>query len=298
MDDASRKMLEDYIKAFQSLNDFYKKSSQAFQAMLELSPEMKRRYELMVQQEKFAEQVDEVIDGKRSQYNALKVCDTPPILLETGMSQLPMLFTQKHLADCIHPKKDGADSYHEISIEQIKNMPVLIAEPVMIYDSLSRNDSVVVVTSETDKEHLPVIISIRPDGQGTYEMQRVASNFITSIYGRTNFEAHLQRVISQDKLLFCSKQKSRELFRVSGVQFPGCLDGIGFDIIIRQSRNIVNSHIPEEREETAAKTAAEQEQIHLQEVQKESSAQEAEAVRQKEQQAEKTEKEQQRNLKR
>jgi len=53
----------------------------------------------------------------------------------------------------------------------------------MVFDSLSRNDSIVVVTSEFDPDKNPVVISIHPDGQGKYELKEVDSNFVTSMYG-------------------------------------------------------------------------------------------------------------------
>lgn len=281
MDDASRKMLEDYIKAFQSLNDFFKESSQAFQAMLEQEPDLKRRYELMVQQEKFAEQVDMSLADRIPFYSALWVCDTPDILIRTGCRPLPMLYTQVHLREAIHEKSEKNPRWHGLPVDKIKKLPLLISEPVMVMDSLTRNDSILLVTDEYDADNLPVVVSVRLNGEGRYELDNMDSNFITSVYGKDNFEGFFRRVLKQDKLLYISKVKSQAMSERWGLRLPELTDPLDFDIIIRQSRNIVNSHIPEE---TAAKTAAEQEQIHSQEVQKESSAQEAEAVQQKEQQ--------------
>lgn len=45
----------------------------------------------------FAEQIDEVIEGKYPRYDDLKVGDTPKILLDIGCEQLPILYTQGHL---------------------------------------------------------------------------------------------------------------------------------------------------------------------------------------------------------
>ena len=52
----------------------------------------------------FALEVDQALAGELSQYNALKVCDTPEILIQAGCQPLPMLYTQKHLRDAVHPK--------------------------------------------------------------------------------------------------------------------------------------------------------------------------------------------------
>lgn len=196
----------------------------------------------------FAEQVDEALQpNNQNQYSALKVCDTPKILLDVGCQQLPMLYTQKHLREAIHPKSKDNIHWHGLTTEQIKKLPELLENPVMVFDSLSRKDSLVVCVLDTDEDNLPLIVSIKPNGIGTYELEKVDSNFITSVYGRNNFEKHIEQVINQDKMLYCNKQKSQELFRVSGLQLPKCLNNLDFDIIIHRSRNIVNENIVEEK---------------------------------------------------
>lgn len=198
----------------------------------------------------FAEQVDEVLAGISNQYNALKVCDTPDILIQVGCEQLPILYTQSHLKEAIKPK-NGHTHAHGLEIEQIKRIPVLLEEPVMIMDSVSRNDSIVVVTSEVDRDNCPVIVSIHPNGRGNYEMENVDSNFITSIYGRENFGSFLERVVQTNNLLFCDKVKSQELFSCQGLQSSEAINNLDYDIIIRKSNNIVNIKVDENEEKNA-----------------------------------------------
>ena len=154
----------------------------------------------------FAEQVDDVLAGKANRYNDLKVCDTPQILLDVGCEQLPMLYTQKHLKKVVQPK-DLEKHTHGLTTEQIKKLPEWLADPVMIYDSLSRQDSLVVVTSEIDIDNDPIIVSVRPSGNGNYNLRRVNSNFITSVYGRENFDRHLELELQADNILYINKQK-------------------------------------------------------------------------------------------
>lgn len=130
----------------------------------------------------------------------------PQILLDIGCQQLPMLYTQKHLRESIKPKNNHTHA-HGLTIEQIKELPKLISEPVMVFDSLSRNDSIVIVTSEIDKDNCPIIASVRANGKGKYELEQVDSNFITSVYGRENFEKHINKIIESDNMLYCNKQK-------------------------------------------------------------------------------------------
>lgn len=141
----------------------------------------------------FAEQVDDVLAGKANRYNDLKVCDTPQILLDVGCEQLPMFYTKRHLHDALKPKGNTGESihYHGLNAEQIKKMPMLLENPVIIYDSLSRNDSIIIVTSELDNEKMPIIAAIKPNGKAKYDLELVESNFVMSFHGRNNFENKL-----------------------------------------------------------------------------------------------------------
>lgn len=186
----------------------------------------------------FAEQFDEALGGVLPFYTSLKVCDTPQILLDVGCEQLPMLYTQKHLKNAILPP-DEKNHRHGLEIEQIKRLPELLSHPVMIIDSPNRKDSIIVVTSEVDKSDNPIIASIKPNGEGRYEVENVSSNFITSVYGRNNFSEYFRRIVQSDNLLFCDKQKSQAMFERWGEQYSELTNNLDFNIIIHQSRNIV-----------------------------------------------------------
>ena len=188
----------------------------------------------------FAEQVDEALSGKLPFYTSLKVCDTPQILIDVGCEQLPMLYTQKHLKNAILPP-DERNHRHGLEIEQIKRLPELLSYPVMIIDSPNRKDSIIVVTSEVDKSDNPIIASIKPNGEGRYEVENVSSNFITSVYGRNNFSEYFRRIVQSDNLLFCDKQKSQAMFERWGEQYSELTNNLDSNIIIHQSRNIVKS---------------------------------------------------------
>lgn len=195
----------------------------------------------------FAEQVDEVLAGKASRFNDLKVCDTPQILIDVGCQQLPIFYTQRHLRDALKAKGNIGESihHHGLTTEQIKNIPIELQNPVMVYDSLSRNDSIVVVTSERDKDNSPIIAVLRPNGSAKYNLEVVDSNFLLSVHGRENFSNQIIRALQNDKMLYCNKQKSQELFSVLGLQLSKGLNSLDFDTIIHQSRNIVNENIVE-----------------------------------------------------
>lgn len=179
-----------------------------------------------------------MLNGTASRYNDLKVCDTPQILLDVGCEQLPMLYTQKHLKKAIQTK-DLKEHTHGLDLKQIKALPSLIENPAMILDSTSRTDSILLVLPQVDKEKCPLVVTVKPNGNGKYNLDVIASNFITSIYGRENFSKFIERNIEMNNVLYCDKEKSQELFRVLGLQFPKGVNSLDFNIIIHQSRNIV-----------------------------------------------------------
>ena len=235
------KQYSEYSEVVRILEDDISKNSNS-----EVSPTLSEN-EPISTDKTFAEQVDDVISGKIDRFSGnLKVCNTPQILLDVGCSQLPMFYTRNHLKKAILPK-DRKKHQHGLTVEQIKKIPDELISPAIIMDSLTQNDSIIAILSDIDSENNPVIASIKPNGQGFYELEMQESNFITSIYGRENFKEFINRAINNNKILFIDKQKSQELFSVLGLEFSKGLNSLDFNTIIHQSRNIVNENIVEEK---------------------------------------------------
>lgn len=225
----------------QSLQDTGGFSETAGTAAL-LNEEIKEAETEVTSVSAFALEVDQALAGELSQYNVLKVCDTPEILIQAGCQPLPMLYTQKHLRDAVHPK--GKNSHwHGLSVEQVKQLPELMQEPVMLFDSISPHNqrNMLVALLAVDQESMPIIVSLQANGTGTYDLEKVPTNFVTSVYGRVNFAQYLERITDANALLYWNEKKSQELFRVLGLPLPQCLERFDSDIIIHQSTNIVNS---------------------------------------------------------
>ena len=193
----------------------------------------------------FSEQVDEVLNGTARRYKSdLMVCNTPEILLKAGCRQLPMMYTRKHLLDAVHNKSKKNPHFHGIAPDLIKRIPELIQSPVMVFDSISEknSDSIVMVLDAFDNDKNPLIMSVKPNGQGVYELKHIEANFITSIYGKDrNFAKYIERVTESNSMIFWDKNKSQELFRVLQLQLPQGVNNLDSNVIIHQSRNIVNT---------------------------------------------------------
>ena len=194
----------------------------------------------------FAEQINDVLNGVFPKYSNLKVCDTPQILVDIGCDRLPMLYTQRHLKDALHEKSPNNAHWHGLTLEQICNIPHLLESPAIIMDSLSPNKSadksIVICLNNVDNDNAPIIVSVKPNGQGIYEMENVSSNFITSIYGKENgFANYVERAAKSNNILFWDKEKSQALFSCQRLQLPEAINNLDSGIIIHQSRNIVKS---------------------------------------------------------
>lgn len=192
----------------------------------------------------FAEQINDVLNGVFPKYSNLKVCDTPQILVDIGCDRLPMLYTQRHIKDALHEKSPNNAHWHDLTLEQICNIPHLLESPAIIMDSLSPNKSadksIVICLNNVDNDNAPIIVSVKPNGQGIYEMENVSSNFITSIYGKENgFATYVERAAKSNNILFWDKEKSQALFSCQRLQLPEAINNLDSNIIIHQSRNIV-----------------------------------------------------------
>lgn len=142
---------------------------------------------------------------------AVLVCTTPEILREAGLKDLPMHITQKHIVDCLHEKTYNNDHYHGLSVQELKRLPEALESPVILAESLTKDDFLVAVLDYREQDGNPVIVAVRPNGNAMYELRKVDSNFITSMYGKDNFSEFCQRILDQGKLLYANKENGEKL---------------------------------------------------------------------------------------
>lgn len=189
----------------------------------------------------FGEQVDAVLSGADTTSTHLKVMETPKILQDVGLPDLPILMTAKHLRSITQDSGDDKMNYHGLGVETVKKLPELLSNPVMVMDSLTREDSIVVVTECMDKENRPIIAAVMLNGIGNYGNEEISANILTSTYGRNNFNDFIQRNLDQETVLYVDKEKSQELFKTPGLQLPSNLEHLDSNAIIRKSTAFVNS---------------------------------------------------------
>ena len=153
----------------------------------------------------FSQQIDEVLNGTYPKRDMLVVSEqTPPILQEIGLKNLPITMTQKHLYTMSHSdgKYENAN-YHDIDIDVIKQLPQALANPLNVLKSDTKSDSIVVVTELADKNDNIIVASIKIDGKGTIQDVRLDTNVMTSAYGKSgNYDYFMKDNISKGNLLY------------------------------------------------------------------------------------------------
>lgn len=189
----------------------------------------------------FSEEVDAVLSGADTTSTHLKVMNTPKLLRDVGLKDLPILMTAKHLKSITRDSGPESMNYHGLSVRTVKRLPELLSDPVMILDSMTRDDSVVVLTEVKDKENRPIIAAVKVDGIGRLENKIVSAHILTSTYGRNNFNDFMERNVESGTVLYWNKEKTQSLSVNPGIQFPDVMSTIESDTIIRKAKAFVNS---------------------------------------------------------
>lgn len=220
----------------------------------------------------FAEQVSRALaeSAEENRHNALYIRETPYILSEVGLGDLPMCMTAKHVKDVNHPKGENYH-WHGISEGLIAQLPDLLSKPVVVMDSDTKKGDVLVVTSAVDQDGNPVIVSIHPNGNARVDGEYGPANFITSMYGKDkDFTGWLEKNAKNGKVLYWNKERAQKLFhpgrlqlpagrtsldstgtqkpfRGARLQLPAALTDLSSDTILRQHDGYVKENIPERR---------------------------------------------------
>lgn len=191
----------------------------------------------------FGEQVDDVLNGVDTSNTHLKVMDTPILLQEAGLPNLPILMTAKHVKTITSTEGNANVNYHGLDVNIIKNLPNYISNPVMIADSFTRDDSVVIITEAIDSKNRPVIAAIMLNGKGKLDEKHINANIMTSAYGKDNFQVFLNKIADSNAVIYWNKKKSQDLSVSLGIQFSNAITSLDSNTIIRKAKAFVNTDL-------------------------------------------------------
>lgn len=161
----------------------------------------------------WGESVDQFIHNRKAGLPLAKlmtVCKTSDVYLKLGASDLPMTLTADNLAKIMSNKQD-----HNLPIELVKQLPRALAEPIMVFDSATQDNSFVVLTSLKNKDGRSIMVAVHLDTK----RQHARVNNIASAYSRGNARWYLNQ-IEDGRLLYQDKKKSLAWARTDRLQLP------------------------------------------------------------------------------
>ena len=142
-------------------------------------------------------------------------------------------FAEKPFGLSVNVLKKITEGKHNVKIQDIENLPQLIADPVAVFKSRTDQNSLVAVVSAKDNSNRQVITILR-DTQGKI-------NVIPSMYGKDNFNSFVASNIKEGNLIYIDEEKALKTIRPQELQLlkEDSLKGSIYNI--RRKENFVNT---------------------------------------------------------
>lgn len=171
----------------------------------------------------FRKNIQDALESKVRGNKPVKVCDTPLILQELGVPDLPIKMRIGIAANTT--KKEGiAEHAHELTLDMLEQIPQALNEPVFVMKSATVKGDVVIFTDIKDRQGRSVIVPLAI--QKDIGNKNIA-NVIKSIYGRKAEDLFVTKQVLEKNLLYANTEKSLEWLTGFRLQLP--------DLITKQS---------------------------------------------------------------
>ncbi|SHN66890.1 hypothetical protein [Desulfovibrio litoralis] len=157
---------------------------------------------------KWAEGLNKLQSEKPKANEVLQAGRTSEVLKALGVKDLPTIMLANKMKSVLEDKG--------LPLSFIKTIPEQLASPVMVFDSKTQADSLVVLTDYIH-EGMPVVVAIHLNTvHGNIEVNKIAS-----IHGRSGKAGFIKEQIQSGNLRYWNKNKSFTLNRaLSGLQLP------------------------------------------------------------------------------
>ena len=114
---------------------------------------------------------------------------------------------------------------HGLTVEEIKSLPALLADPVMAFQSATQGGRYVLVT-DVVRDGKPLVIALEPNGK----VGRLDVVYVPSAYLKEDAAA-FERWIMAGMLRYANKAKSQRLVTTTKLQLPGVVQrAVGFSV--------------------------------------------------------------------
>ena len=183
--------------------------------------------------------VDAINDKKVSTVKTLRLTKAPEILVKLGFSNKDITISKGLALNSMKPEKLTGKRNHEhgLTIDLLRQLPRALHEPVFIFKSATRKDSIVVFTELKDYKDRSVIVLIVFSKKGGK-----IENSISSIYGRNAEYNFAIKQILDKNALYINTRKGPVWAKRSRVQFPRTLlkQSLSLELSIAKDKGIVN----------------------------------------------------------
>lgn len=141
------------------------------------------------------------------------------VMEEIGLKKLPVLWGKSKMQKIL-------DKHPEINICIIKKIPQVLKEPILIMDSVTRNDSLVFLGEIYSEEGIPIMLSLLVDPKTKAGIVQ-DFNIITSVYAKNNKD--YQMLINRSTIRYIHKDKKRtnSWLQALGLQLPSAVTKYG-----------------------------------------------------------------------
>ena len=177
--------------------------------------------------EAFSKELDAFIadyDKTQKTINPLKMLNVgsiTPVMKLLGIADVPVGIDQSTISKALReePIYPDDEQGHKLTIDELKNIPQSLADPVMVFRSDSptrrQRDSYVFFTEQRDFKNRSIIIPVAVNKK----YGRLVINKVTSIYGRNEEIRYVKDNIQRGNLVYFDKKRSLEWERECKVQF-------------------------------------------------------------------------------
>ncbi len=184
------------------------------------------------QAQAFRQSLDRALTSRQSVVAPIVVGDTPAVLTALGVPAKPIVISR----DVARKATNGVK--HNVPIDAIKQLPEILADPVMVFDSATIIGGRVVLADSVDQNQRPVVVALHLSVKGKHHIVHQ----IASLHGRP--EPQIINWIRDGLLRYRQTQKCLEWFQYRGLQLPKEGTTQGIKEIVLTEADIVKPSAP------------------------------------------------------
>ena len=160
------------------------------------------------------DRVEDVLTNKNFTDSHVYLNDTPQVLQDLGLRNLPMLMTSMHVYKAIKTEQEAInegrflqrdkDHYHELGKQKFIDVVNALESPEIVYkDNSNPNDlQIIAVVGLKNNDNHQIMVAIKPEGKGNYNKISVDSNVMLSMYGRKNLQNKISDAQKDGRILY------------------------------------------------------------------------------------------------